>query len=81
MATTVKQLIEQLQQIDDQDQLVIFQYYVKQDFEYHDETDVPVQAFENAIERADKFDVWEESRNFLNDLVYEEAHKLDPDNN
>lgn len=80
MATSVKQLIAYLQEIEDQDQPVIYQYYTREHFEYGDEdTVVSDEAFLNAVERVDRIDAWEDSRSLINDVVWEEAQKLTPD--
>lgn len=80
MATSVKQLIEQLQAIEDQDQPILFQYYLREDFEYgDDETTVSDEAFLNAIDRVERTDGWEDARSYINDVVYEESYKLSTD--
>jgi len=72
--TTVKQLIEQLQEIEDQDQPLIFQYYTKEDFEYgDDETVVSDEVFEEAVEWAERVNVWEDAYDYLNDHIYDKA--------
>jgi hypothetical protein len=78
MARTVKQLIEQLQKIEDQNQLVIAEYFIKQDFEYDDgETKVTKKAFKAVVDWCDRgdVDIWDEAREALNDRVYDEANK------
>ena len=80
MATTVEQLIEQLQKIEDQKQPVIFQYYLKENFEYgDDETVVSDEVFEEAIEWADRVDVWEDAFAYLNDHIWEKASASTPE--
>lgn len=71
---TIKQLIEQLQQVEDQDQLVVFQYYTKEDFEYGDETEISDKVFEEAIDWAEKVNVWEDAFAYLNDHIYDKAN-------
>jgi hypothetical protein len=72
---TIKQLIEQLQQVEDQDQQVIFQYYTKENFEYgDDETEVSDEVFEEAVDWAEKVNVWEDAFAYLNDHIYDKAN-------
>lgn len=76
---TVKQLIEQLQAIEDQDQVVIFQYYVREDFEYADNTEFTDEVFEEVADWAVRVDVWEDAMMALNDRIYELAKSNDED--
>jgi hypothetical protein len=77
--TTVKQLIEQLQEIENQDQPVIFQYYTKENFEYgDDETVVSDEVFEKAVEWARRVDVWEDAYAYLNDHIWQQASASTP---
>jgi hypothetical protein len=77
--TTVKQLIEQLQEIENQDQPVIFQYYTKENFEYgDDETVVSDEVFEEAVEWARRVDVWEDAYAYLNDHIWQQASASTP---
>lgn len=78
--STVKQLIEQLQEIEDQDQPIIFQYYTKENFEYgDDETVVSDEVFEEAVEWAERADIWEDSYSYLNDHIWEKASASTPE--
>ena len=77
---TVKQLIEQLQEIEDQDQPIIFQYYTKENFEYgDDETVVSNEVFEEAVDWAEKADVWEDAYAYLNDHIWLKASASTPE--
>lgn len=66
MATTVKQLIESLQSIQDQDQAVMFQYLLAE------HTDISVPNFEKLVGRVEQSSSFadETSKDFI-DWLYE----------
>lgn len=69
---TVKDLIEQLSKIEDQDQPIIFQYWVAEDFEFNDGSGTPTQ--EQFAEVADDLypdTLWEDAREIVNDALYD----------
>ena len=69
---TVKDLIEQLSEIADKDQPIIFQYWLADDFEYHDETPTPTQEqFAEVSERLHPDFLWAEAREVVNDELYD----------
>ena len=69
--TTVRQLIEQLNLIEDKEQVVIFQYYLAELFEYHDEETASPnkEQFAEIAETIGDY-VFDDSYTFLNDYVY-----------
>lgn len=69
---TVKDLIEQLSKIEDQEQPIAFQYWIAEDFEFHDGKGTPTQEqFEEAIDSLHPDSLWDDAREIINDAVYE----------
>lgn len=67
MATTVKNLIKQLQEIENQDQTVVFQYYIAEDFiDPTTDDNMEPERFEKIVES-------ELSETHLWDDVFEEV--------
>lgn len=69
---TVKDLIEQLSEIADKDQPIIFQYWVAEDFEFHDGSGTPTQ--EQFAEVADDLhpdSLWDDAKTIVNDALYD----------
>ena len=74
MAQSVRELIAELSEIENQDQPIISKYFLAEDFEYADGTPTPSpKKFEDFIvmELTSYDDVWESSYDLLNDIVYE----------
>jgi len=70
--TTVKQLIEQLQEIPDQDQTVIAQYFLAEHFDYalhQGDTQATAEEFDKAAENIDIGDLWACPADTLNDVL------------
>ena len=78
MATTIKQLIEILQQHEDQDQPVIYAVFTRQDFEFDDGGDAEVtpEVFQAVAEWHDNinFSLWEDAAETLNNKVWSLAN-------
>jgi hypothetical protein len=66
--TTLKKLIEQLQEIEDKDQTVIFQYYLAEHFELDGEEPTAKQ-FDQAATDLDDSSLWDDSGETLNDYL------------
>jgi hypothetical protein len=64
--TTVKQLIEQLQEIPDQDQTVIYQYYLAEHFWMDNEQPTPAE-FETVAKDGETKYIWESAAEHIND--------------
>lgn len=79
MATTIKQLIEQLKQFDDQDQPVIYAVFTRSDFEFDDDGEAPVtpEVFKAVAEWHDNinFSLWEDAAETLNNKVWVTARE------
>lgn len=63
MATTVKELIEYLKDIENQNQPVIYQYYLAEHFEVSD------KKFKKAVEDLDHESLWSEAYETLKDYL------------
>jgi hypothetical protein len=78
--TTVKELIEELNQIEDQSQTIICQYYIAEHF-YFDldgpQTMATQKEFAKVAEKTDSFTIWEDTAQEINDLVFDEITKRD----
>lgn len=69
MATTVKELIKQLQEIENQDQTVVFQYYIAEHFiDPITDDNMEPERFEKIVEN-------EINEDYLWDDVFEEIAK------
>ena len=68
---TVKDLISQLEQIEDKDQSIIFQYFLAEHFEFNDGTPSPTaEQFDEAVDDLDDESLWEEAHETVNDYLY-----------
>jgi hypothetical protein len=68
---TVKDLISQLEQIEDKEQSIIFQYFLAEHFEFHDGTPSPTaEQFDKVAEDLDHESLWDDARETVNDYVY-----------
>jgi hypothetical protein len=73
---TVKDLISQLEQIEDKDQSIIFQYFLAEHFEFNDGTPSPTaEQFDEAVDDLDDESLWEEAHETVNDYLYGLASK------
>lgn len=68
---TVKDLISQLEQIEDKDQSIIFQYFLAEHFEFNDGSPSPTaDQFDEAADELDDESLWEEAHETVNDYLY-----------
>lgn len=65
---TIKELIQQLQEIENKDQTVIAQYFLAEDFELDGESPTAAQ-FDNAAKNLDHHTLWDDSAETLNDYL------------
>jgi hypothetical protein len=65
---TVKQLIEQLQEIENKDQTVIFQYFLADHFDLDGQTPTAGQ-FDQAFEDLDDYSLWDDACDTINDYL------------
>ena len=75
---TVKQLIEQLNEIENKDQTVAFQYYLSNDFAhlFHDEPDVAeADVFSEAVELSEDY-LWDHTYDSLAREIADEIERL-----
>jgi cytochrome oxidase Cu insertion factor (SCO1/SenC/PrrC family) len=57
MATTTKELIEILQKYTDPEEIVIWQYYTRHDFE-NDEPALTKKQFERIADKVERWELW-----------------------
>jgi hypothetical protein len=69
MATTVRDLIDQLKEIKDKDQPVIFQYFLAEHFEF-DQVVATTEQFEQVAEDLEDNALWDEPAQTINDYLY-----------
>ena len=67
---TVRELIEQLQKIEDQDQTVIFQYYLAEHFEFDLGGSPTAEQFDQAAEDLDDESLWDDAAETINDYLF-----------
>ena len=66
---TVKQLIEQLQEIENKDQTVMFQYFLAEHFEFDGQIPTAAQ-FDKAFEDLDDYSLWDDAGQTINDYLF-----------
>jgi hypothetical protein len=71
MATTAKQLIEILQKHVDPDEVVIWQYYTRADFDYDDDAMVTNKQFAKIADSIGNWDIWESVPDQIYDAIYD----------
>lgn len=69
MAKTVRQLIQELQKIDNQDQAVIYQYFLTEHFEF-DQVEATAEQFERVAEDLSINELWEDPAQIINDYLW-----------
>jgi hypothetical protein len=70
---TVQNLIDQLNQIENKEQSVIFQYFLAEHFEYADLDVVrqpTAEEFDQAVEDLDDSSLWDDPADTINDYVF-----------
>jgi hypothetical protein len=70
---TVKDLISQLEQIEDRDQSIIFQYFLAEHFEFSDLGEVrqpTAEQFDQVVDALDHESLWDDARETINDYAY-----------
>ena len=69
---TVKDLISQLEQIEDKEQSVIFQYFLAEHFgsKWGEKYNPTPEQFEQAVDNLDDESLWEEAHETVNDYLY-----------
>jgi hypothetical protein len=68
---TVKDLIEQLSEIENKDQSIIFQYFLAEHFEFSDGTPSPTaEQFDKVAEDLDHESLWDDAHETVNDYAY-----------
>ena len=76
MATTVKQLIEYLNEIEDKEQTIIYQYFLAEHFEYTEQVETPSK--ENFANYSDMLDpnIFNDTWVEINNFIWEEQYKV-----
>jgi hypothetical protein len=78
--TTVKELIEELTQIEDKSQTVIWQYYTKESFCFDldgPQTMATEKEFAKVAEKVNRFGIFENTAQEINEIVFTEIAKRD----
>jgi hypothetical protein len=76
--TTVKELIKELEQIEDKGQTIIWQYYLAEHFSFDldgPQTTATQKEFDKVAKKTDSFTIWEDTAQEINDLVFDEIAK------
>jgi predicted RNA-binding protein with EMAP domain len=69
MAKTVKQLIQELQEVEDQDQAVIYQYFLAEHFEF-DQVEATPEQFEQVADDLEHSALWDDPAQTINDYLF-----------
>jgi hypothetical protein len=77
MATTAKELIEILQKYTSPDDVVIWQYYTRDDFDYNEDEGLPTLTNEQFAEVADRVEkhLWDGLSDEIYDVIYQLQNK------
>lgn len=75
MATTAKELIEILQKYVKPDEVVIWQYYTRADFDYDDDAMVTNKQFAKIADSIGNWDIWEGVPDQIYDAIYDYKKK------
>lgn len=68
---SIQDLIDQLNQIDDKDQSIMFQYYLAEHFEFSDGTPSPTaEQFDQVVDDLDDESLWADAHETINDYLY-----------
>ena len=68
---SIQDLIDQLNQIDDKNQSIMFQYYLAEHFEFSDGTPSPTaEQFDQAVDDLDDESLWDDAHETINDYLY-----------
>lgn len=67
---TVKDLIGQLEKIEDKNQSVIFQYYLAEHFDFFDKGSPTAEQFDQATDELDDESLWNDAGETINDYLY-----------
>jgi hypothetical protein len=74
---TVRELIKQLQEIQNQDQTVIAQYFLAEHFDYalyEGDTQATAEEFDKAAENLDPSFLWDKAAEIVNDELMEQIN-------
>jgi hypothetical protein len=78
--TTVKELIEELKQVKDQEQIIIAEYYTKESFCFDldgPQTVATEKEFAKVAEKVNRFGIFENTAQEINEIVFTEIAKRD----
>jgi hypothetical protein len=69
---TVRDLISQLEQVEDKDQSIIFQYFLAEHFDskWGEKYSPTPEQFDQAVDDLDDESLWEEAYETVNDYLY-----------
>jgi hypothetical protein len=70
MATTVRDLIAQLQEIKDKDQAVIFQYFLADHFSFDTLKTPTPEEFDQVAENLDDASLWDDAAETISDYLF-----------
>lgn len=67
---TIQALIDQLQEIENKDQTVIFQYFLAEHFEFEDLGSPTEEQFDKAAEDLNSNTLWDDAAETINDYLF-----------
>jgi hypothetical protein len=76
MATTARELIEILQKYTKPDEVIIWQYYTAEHFDYDENQPAPTQKqFAKIADRVERWELWTEALEGIQEAIYELQQK------
>ena len=76
MATTSKELVEILQKYTKPDDVVIWNYYTRADFDFDDTQPAPTnKEFAEIADELSKWDIWEGISDKISDAIFEHQNQ------
>jgi hypothetical protein len=82
MATTAKELIELLQKYTEPNEIVIWQYYTRGDFDYDDnQPPITNEQFEMIADKVERYEIWQDARDAISEGIWEYQNNLSEQEN
>jgi hypothetical protein len=76
MATTARELIEILQKYTKPDEVIIWQYYTAEHFDYDENQPAPTQRqFAKIADKVERWELWDEPKETISSAIYELQQK------
>ncbi len=80
MATTSKELVEILQKYTKPDDVVIWNYFSRHDFDYDDQPAPTNEQFAEIADELGKWDIWEGIHDKISEAIWDNQENKEKDN-